>query len=112
MSFIRYTIYFAISFTILSIPVNNRPLFGHLHKHTAPYTSRVFIQIADSVKRGIEKGKRIFINSDPGHDHSDVIMATQSSTLDKNLEEVQIPEGEYTDEEKEVLEKVLKKAQY
>lgn len=105
---IRFSIYFTISFIILSIPINNSSLFEQIHQTTGPFTDDFVSMITNRVERTKddlkEVGKKAFSNTSPKHQDS-VQSRLSSSTKDEILEKAQ---DDYTVEERESLLRVLK----
>jgi hypothetical protein len=70
--FFKFSIAFALSYFILTIPLNGRALFYHLSKMTGPVGSTVSKSIKSNFSRSINKtrdlGKQLFINSNPPKD--------------------------------------------
>jgi hypothetical protein len=68
-SMIKFCLTFSLSFILLSVPVNNKPLFFHLDQWAKPFTNRVFkhskIVFWESVEDGKQFGQQIFNNSLP-----------------------------------------------
>lgn len=109
-SMIKFCIAFCFSFLLLSLPLNKKPLFFYLDDWAKPFTSRVFkhtqIVFLESVEDGKTFGKKIFNNSLPESESTsqkgDTIQ-TKSSALEKDIQN-----DNYTDEEKDMLSKILK----
>ena len=116
---IKFTIYFSISFIILCIPIQNKTLFNLMHHHTKPYTTQIFSNVeqaaSEQIKNGSSFTKKFFSNSDPG-DHQDKVINKFSSTKKIAIENVDelmkddVQDEEYTVEERELLNKILKEA--
>lgn len=107
MFVIRFVIYFTISFTILSIPVGRNNIFFHLQKVSSPYTQKLFTFIKNQTDESLKSGKKFFSNSSP--EKSDQISSKLSSTKKKDSElERELAQESYTNEEKELLRKLLK----
>ncbi len=102
--FIKFCLYFTMSFFILSVPLNNQTIFGYLHNISKPYTSKVFNVVFDTSKEVAKDTsswtKKLFTNSKP---RIDQISTKQSSTVKE-----EILHESYTAEEKELLLKILK----
>lgn len=101
MFVIKFLIYFSLSFFILTIPMSGTPLFYSLEKAARPITHSLFSYVKKGSKEGLEKSKKLFSNTVPPK--KDIIKTKKSSTKK--------PMGKYTEEEKEFLENILKKAQ-
>lgn len=59
MSIIKYSLYFVISFLILSIPISDREVFYHLHRPLRPYIEIIFNKVENKSKEKIEEGKKL-----------------------------------------------------
>jgi hypothetical protein len=110
---VKFIIYFSVSFVILSFPLPKGTLFNMLHSQTNQYTESLFNSISLQAKNGVKKGtsytKKIFSNSNPTI--QDKVFSQFSSTKKQNyLEKVETDlDGEkFTNEEKEILNKILK----
>jgi hypothetical protein len=116
---IKFTIYFSISFVILCIPIQKTTLFDIIHNHAKPYTTQIFSNVEQAASHQIKKGsnftKKFFSNSNPG-DHQDKVITKFSSTKKiavENIDELMkddVQDEEYTPEERELLNKILKEA--
>ena len=66
---IKFSLSFAISFFILSIPINDRLVFDFLSEWAEPVTQNVFSVTKKASKKVIEEskdfGKKLFSNADP-----------------------------------------------
>lgn len=107
MFIIKFFIYFSISFTILSFPIGNKSIFFHLNQVAKPYTQKVFKMIGSNVESGLQEGsvisKKLFSNSLPTEDK----IKSSLSSMSKKIPIKKKMEGEYTVEEKQMLNKVL-----
>ncbi|OUR93117.1 hypothetical protein A9Q84_21685 [Halobacteriovorax marinus] len=111
----KFCLYFSISFIILSFPLGEKPLFEHVNKFTKPYTENIYKSVKTNVNSGINKGSQLgqelFSNTSPNIDK----VKTKYSSLKKSTrdieEEIESHHGNFTIEEKELLKKVLKKAE-
>ena len=114
---LKFTIYFSISFIILSLPLPNGTLFKLIHSQTNQYTQEIFKSLSSKTKKGLNTGKyyskKIFSNSEPTI--QDKVFSKFSSTDKKQYLEKEVNEvyedfdGEkFTNEEKEILNKILK----
>ncbi len=105
MFIIKFFLYFSISFFILAIPIGGNPIFYSLEEAARPITGKLFAFMKESSNEGIKKGtavtKKFFSNTIPPK--KDIVKIKESGTKK--------PLGKYTEEEKEFLEKILKKAQ-
>ena len=107
MFIIKFLFYFSLSFIILSFPIENKNVFFHLNKVAKPYTQKIFEMVGTKVETGIQKGsifsKKLFSNTLPAEDK---IKSTLSS-MSKKVPIKKKMEGEYTNEEKSMLNKIL-----
>jgi hypothetical protein len=106
--------YFSISFIILSIPIGERPIFSLIHQVSGPFTQRLFQNLKDNLKEGQKLTSTIMKNttpqtfkkSKPQIDEVDRI-STQQSTTHKKSDE--IFHESYTEEERDLIKRILKK---
>jgi len=112
-SLIKFTVAFCLSFVLLSIPIQRKPLFYYLNDWAAPITGEIFDNsksvLIKGVKEGKSFGKKIFNNAKPDLDK----ISIQSSSIDRvkksSLETLDKENhSDYTDEEKDMLTKILK----
>ena len=114
---LKFSIYFAISFLILSFPVTKKTLFSLIHSQTNKYTNKIFQNLSNKTEESLKTGKyyskKIFSNSEPTI--QDKVFSKFSSTqkdhyMDQEVEEVYKElEGEkFTNEEKQTLDRILK----
>ncbi len=117
---IKFFLAFCISFVLLSIPVQERPIFYYLNQWAKPITQELFNSsksaIIDGVKETKVIGKKMFNNSIPKEDQISITSSSidkkQSHTdhfheeLDDEIEGIKHSD-EYTDEEKNMLNKIL-----
>lgn len=108
---IKFCFTFCFCFLLLSLPVKQKPLFYYLDTWAKPFTDRVFkhskIVFWESVEDGKNFGKKIFNNSVPQasetKENSDQINIKSSATRKESNHH-----DNYTQEEKEMLLKILK----
>jgi hypothetical protein len=66
---ISSTAMFIATFLLLSIQLNNKPIFEHIYQHTSPLTVRLQNYLEDLVNHGLDSsksvGEKIFKNSVP-----------------------------------------------
>lgn len=112
-SMLKFLISFCVSFVLLSIPVQNKPLFFYLNSWAKPITQEIFADSKDVLLKGVRQGKsfgkKLFNNTAPTIDKINL----SSSSIDKGKGEVKVaPEIDhdetYTEEEKDMLIKILK----
>lgn len=103
-SFLKFVLYFSISFVILSIPIKRKVLFNYMHSVFAPYTTAILKSVKDEATRGYRAGsrltKQLFDNSPP--EVVDSVRSRISSGMVKHNQQ-----DAYTQEEQELLNKVL-----
>lgn len=67
--FLKFSLYFIVSFSILCIPLQNKLLFVHLYQKIAPRSEKMVIGIKDNTQNSLKKGfsftKKFFENSKP-----------------------------------------------
>ena len=121
---IKFSIYFIISFTILSFPVEDKTLFEHTHNLSKPYTQEIFNHIKKQsktiFKSTIEFSKNIFKNSTPKEVDRvrSGLSAVKKNNLPKKKKEkpfiyakTKKPFDSYTPEEKNLLKNILSDSQ-
>ena len=112
---VKFILYFTLSYSVLCVPISHRPLFTHLHALTSPYTQQAMVYLKDASKKGWEQTKKLFSNSTP--QVSDSVRTTFSGTrkvisreeLNVTVDEDGRPQDSYTQEERDLLNKVLLK---
>ncbi len=109
-SMLKFLITFCVSFLLLSIPVQKKPLFYYLNKWAKPITDEVFMGSRDVLIDGVKKSKnfsqKLFNNTVPQQDE----ISLQNSSIDKKemLKSIEHDHGEqYTAEERDMLKKIL-----
>jgi len=96
MLYLKYFIFFLISFLIFCIPISDRPLFNHAYDTLSPITKKLFAYIKKEGVQKLEEGKKVgakyIIDSVP-----------------EKIKKVEIPQSEepLSIEEKEFLEQIL-----
>lgn len=106
---LKFMITFCVSFLLLSIPVQEKPLFYYLNRWAKPITDEVFTGSKDVLLKGVKKSKnfsqKLFNNTVPQDE-----ISLQNSSIDKKevLKNIEHDHGEhYTEEEKDMLKKIL-----
>lgn len=106
---LKFFITFCVSFVLLSIPVQNKPLFYYLNDWAKPITDEVFMGSKDVLLDGVKKsknfGQKLFNNTVPQDE-----ISLQNSSIDKKemIKKIEHDHGEsYTEEEKDMLKKIL-----
>lgn len=92
-SIFKFLISFSISFTILCIPINNKPIFSYIYTLAGGHAVDFYDEITDKAEKNI----KIYASS--------IFDNTPNSIQIKNAGRVF--NGEYSAEEKELLLKVL-----
>ena len=117
MFFLKFTFYFLISFMILNIPVRNDNLFTQLNKLAAPYAKELLTSSKTLISKGIKRGKqfsaKLFVHS-VHPETEDQVSNISSATQHPNFEQEEFnlkQEEEYTVEEQQLIDKLIKKAQ-
>lgn len=110
---LKFTISFVASFLILSIPVGKVTVFENLNKLTSPYTNKVFSIISKNSQEIAQVTKdasnKIFDNTKPAITDQ---VKEKASSMSREAEDYKDELVEdYTTEEKQLLESVLKKGQ-
>ncbi len=108
ISFIfKFSFYFTISYAILCYPLKNGTIFQNLYSFTHPVTKEIYKETSGDVNKIINKTKKIskklFTNSFPKKDH----LKSLNKETSKKTNIVMEPEEAYTDQEREMLEKIL-----
>ena len=103
---LKFLFYFVLSFVILSVPIHQKAVFNHIHNFSGPYTLKVIKYIGGFAKGLLSEtkdfGEKLYNNSTPNTDK--VIYKQSAAKPDVTLHE------SYTDEEEEVLKKILREA--
>jgi nicotinamide mononucleotide adenylyltransferase len=116
---IKFFIAFSFSFVLLSIPIQEKPIFYYLNEWARPITKEIFSSSRSAILEGVKEtktiGKKMFNNTRPKEDE----ISTTSSSLDKHSHHESIDEemrdeiegikhsDEFTDEEKNMLNQIL-----
>lgn len=108
-SALKFLISFCVSFVVLSIPVQQKPLFYYLNRWAEPITQEIFTGSKEVLIEGVKQsktfGKKLFNNTAPAGDD----ISLQSSSVvkkKKTLEDIHHDET-YTEEEKNMLLNIL-----
>ena len=117
MFLIKFTFYFVLSYFILTIPIQNRPIFDHIGDTTGPYTDKIHKITQDISYQGIQfskkMGLKLFRNSNPKRfskldlKHSSIVDYDKKSRT-RPIVKLK-PQDNYTAEEEELLRKLLKR---
>lgn len=96
MLYLKYFVFFVISFLIFCIPISNRPLFNYAYDSLAPITQKLFTFIKNEGSKKLEEGEKV----------------GTKYILDKvpeKIKKVEMPKSEepLSIEEKEFLEQIL-----
>lgn len=109
---IKFVIYFAISFIILSIPISEeKALFDLANQVAKPYTTKLFIKIKSSISENISDAKKLpnkfFDNtSDKESKNFDEVIEKKSALVKEKV--LNAPHDNYTREEREAILNILK----
>lgn len=106
MFLLRFIFNFTISFILLSVSINKRPIFSHIYDLTKPYTQKmigfseetlnsIYIDVSAIVRKS-------FSNSTPNALEEDSLSLSASAS-----EEIEAHAESYTDEEKEALKSIF-----
>ena len=119
---LRFALYFCISFVILSIPVGDETLYERLHRAAKPTTDKIIDETkvfgSNMFQSMKELGSKLFTNIVPRKRQSDLVRSSQSAVSKTRKNKNQklgpdtTPEDSYTEEEKRLLEKILKETHY
>lgn len=108
-SALKFMISFCVSFLVLSIPVQQKPLFFYLNQWAQPITEEIFSGSKDALLQGVKQsktfGKKLFNNTAPSSDN--ISFQSSSVTKKKTIEDIDHNET-YTAEEKDMLLNILK----
>lgn len=108
---IKFSLSFCLSFLLLSVPLNQKPLFFYLDRWAKPFTDRVFkhsqVVFWESVQDGKKFGQKIFFNNLPDQEKKQDRVRVKSSATARSKESRQIND-DYTEEEKNMLSRILK----
>ena len=126
---IKFFLAFCLSFVFLSIPIQDKPIFYYLNQWAEPITSEIFNSSKSAIIEGVKEtkviSKKMFNNTKPKGDEISVTSSSISHKKNKSHSHVQdIVEAEeinheiegikhsdeYTDEEKNMLNNILKQA--
>ena len=105
---IKFILSFSLSFLILSIPVDKKPLFDHIHRVVSPMTTAFLNTLKEKIQSGFEASKRMgrksFANTKPQRDQ---VHKRPAATLREHPED-----GPYTDEERELLRRIMQQPEH
>lgn len=110
--FLKFSLYFVISFSILCVPLQNKLLFVHLYEKLIPKSERMVTGIKDNTQNSLKKGlsftKKFFENSKP----TSLLKIGEVVEKNKdNMEEVYEETKEnISAEEEKFLQKILKES--
>ena len=114
---IKFLIYFTVSFLILAFPVSQKAtVFESLNKPLRPYTQKVYSTLSFYLNTSLSEGKamtvKLFNNTAKNVDYikresSGISKEHQSKAQDLDAID-SYHHGEYTNEEREALLKVLR----
>lgn len=108
---LRFSLYFTFSFLILSLPIQDGPLFNKIYDITSPVTQSIVSYVKNKVGHTTselqEVGQRAFSNTSDIPKTIDKVSSELSSNVKEEIEK----HDSYTVEEKESLLQVLKDSQ-
>ncbi|PIK14534.1 MAG: hypothetical protein CES88_09320 [Halobacteriovorax sp. JY17] len=111
----KFCLYFSISFIILSFPLANKPIFEYMNQFTKPYTANIYKAVKSNFNSGIEQGsqmgKDLFSNTSAKSDQVKTKYSSVKKSMKQIDDEIEKNHDSFTVEEKELLKKVLKKAE-
>ncbi len=106
MFFIRFPIYFTISFALLCIPVgDNEHLFDKLYNFATPYIHKAVKTTHQKMTSTKRYSKKLYSNSEPFE--KDEVKAKYSAIQKPILKKNSRPDDTYTEEEQIRLRKIL-----
>ena len=106
-SFLKYSLAFFIFFVMLSIPLNDKPLFNHLNDITHPLTKSILNKVERQTLSALSTlkdfGKKLFSNATPTYSDS---ISVKKSAISRNIPRKSKPQEEQIieDVEEEVVE--------
>ena len=104
MFILKFTLYFSLSFLILSFPTSDKKkVFNHIDTLVMPYTSKVHNTIKTKIKGTMSEAKRI---------SKAMVNNTASDKINNNKsgiekEQIDLPSDKYTVQEREALINIL-----
>lgn len=111
-SLFRFGFYFVISFFILSIPINKRPLFDLLYKASAPHREKISEMGEETIKDGKTIGKKLFNNApnlvDSVTNQQSVTKRSRAPAIPKS--ELTPLEEQYSEQEQAILKKIIQES--
>lgn len=111
----KFFLYFSISFIILSFPLADKPIFEHMNHFAKPYTANIYKAVKVNINSGVEKGsklgKDLFSNTSAQSDQVKTKYSSVKKSMKQIESEIENHHDSFTVEEKELLKKVLKKAE-
>ena len=105
MFFIRFMVYFCISFVILAIPINEKTIFNHLYRLTQSLASKKIEVIKNKSKAFFYSKEKHRKNISQERSLSEVSADHEIQGLPS--EKTNVVEDSYTDEEREAMRRVL-----
>lgn len=104
---LKFSLYFTLSFFILSLPIQDGPLFDKIYNITSPVTQDIVSYVKKKIGRTTtdlqEVGQKAFSNTKDIPKAQDQVSSELSSNVKKEIEK----HDSYTVEERESLLKVL-----
>ncbi len=113
ISLIKFTIYFTISFLILSFPIGNRTIFYHLGHYTRPFTELLYANIRKTLKEKLTIGQQAAKEIHKKAIQNIPNAVTESEEVLKELRKINIEDlEEISEEEREALKRILSQSKY
>ena len=106
--FFKSLLWFSASFIILSVPISNKPLFDHLSVAFGDLTQEFISDFSKKAKKSLDVGKagvQKMFETVP-KTSADKVKVKQSSV--NKVQEIENEQDEYTIEERQLLEQILK----
>jgi hypothetical protein len=96
MLYLKYFIFFLLSFLVLCIPISDKPLFFHAYDTFSPFTKQLFTFVKKEGEEKLDEGKKV---------GAKYIM----DTVPEKIKKMDIPKSSepLSIEEKEFLEQIL-----
>lgn len=107
MLLFKFTIFFSLSFLILTIPVKGKKLFYILDTYTSPLTS----QLGKNFQGTADLGKQLFINSNPRHSiYNDQVKKKQAAILKERKKHIRDTEEDISIFEQSELSSIIEES--
>lgn len=100
---LRSFLWFTASFVVLSIPVSQQPIFDHITNIFGPTTQGFIQDFSKRANESVQVGKKAVDKLFETVPKNTDKLKLQQSSIDKE----ELPEEEYTIEEKQMLQQIL-----